>query len=135
MRATALFNTLLDLDGVTVTGVRCSNDGVTVAVRLRRRRLVCPEPGCGYTTASRVDTRPADSRWRSLDMGARRVTVTARLRRLDCPDHGVLVEGVPFARHRVRFTREFENLVAWCASKMDKTAVTRLLRIESPWVL
>jgi transposase len=62
-------------------------------------------------------------------MGSRKVIVTARLRRLDCPDHGVLVEQVPFARHRARFTRDFEDLVAWCASKTDKTAVCRLLRI------
>src|SRR5680860_1261720 len=55
-------------------------------------------------------------------------------RRLDCPDHGVLVEAVPFARPRVRFTRAFEDLVAWCASKTDKTAVTRLLRIAWPTV-
>ena len=48
---------------------------------------------------------------------------------MDCPDHGVLVEQVPFARHRARFTRDFEDLVAWCASKTDKTAVCRLLRI------
>jgi transposase len=60
--------------------------------------------------------------------------MTAQLRRVECPDHGVLVEQVPFARHRVRFTRDFEDLVAWCASKMDKTAVTRLLRIAWPTV-
>jgi transposase len=134
VRATTLFNTLLDLEGVTVTGVRCSDDDVRLAVRLRRKRLVCPEPDCGYTTRWRVDTRPEDSSWRSLDMGARKVVVAARLRRLDCPDHGVLVEQVPFARHRVRFTRDFEDLVAWCASKMDKTAVSRLLRISWPTV-
>jgi transposase len=134
VRATSLFNTLLGLEGVTVTAVQCSDDEVRVAVRLRRRRLSCPIDGCGYTTASRVDTRRKESWWRSLDVGARKVTVTARLRRLDCPDHGVLVEQVPFARHRVRFTRDFEDLVAWCASKMDKTAVCRLLRIAWPTV-
>lgn len=103
-------------------------------MRLRRKRLLCPEPDCGYSTKWRVDTRPGDSSWRSLDMGAWKVTVTARLRRLRCPDHGVIVEGVPFARQRVRFTRDFEDLVAWAASKTDKTAVTRLLRIAWPTV-
>jgi len=103
-------------------------------VRLRRKRLVCPVEGCGYSTRARFDTRQEESWWRSLDMGAWKVIVTAPLRRLDCPGHGVLVEAVPFARHRVRFTRDFEDLVAWCASKMDKTAVTRLLRIAWPTV-
>ena len=134
MRATTAFNTLLGLQGVTVTEVRCKDDEITVAVRLRRKKLVCPVDGCAYSTRGRFDTRPQWSWWRSLDMGARKVTVTAQLRRLRCPDHGVLVEQVPFARHRVRFTRDFEDLVAWCASKMDKTAVTRLLRISWPSV-
>ena len=134
MRATTALNTLLGLPGVTVASVGFDSDEVKVGVWLRRKRLLCPEPDCGYTTPSRVDTRPEDSWWRSLDMGARKVVVTARLRRLDCPDHGVLVEAVPFARHRARFTRDFEDLVAWCASKTDKTAVCRLLRIAWPTV-
>jgi len=129
VRATTLFNNVLDLDGITVADVTVGTDQVNVAVRLCRRRLLCPEPDCGFSTRWRADTRPADSSWRSLDMGSRKVIVTARLRRLDCPDHGVLVEQVPFARHRARFTRDFEDLVAWCASKTDKTAVCRLLRI------
>ena len=134
MRATTAFNNLLALPGVTVCSVEFTSDRVKVGVRLRRRRLLCPEDACGYSTPFRVDTRPADSWWRSLDMGAWKVIVSARLRRLRCPDHGVVVEGVPFARHRVRFTRDFEDLVAWCASKTDKTAVTRLLRIAWPTV-
>jgi len=66
--------------------------------------------------------------------GRHKVIVTARLRRLDCCDHGVVVEDVCFARPRVRFTRDFEDLVAWCASKTGKTAVCRLLRIAWPTV-
>ncbi len=56
--------------------------------------------------------------------------VHARLRRLRCPEHGALVEGVPFARDGARFTRDFENLVAWLATKTDKTATCRLTRID-----
>jgi hypothetical protein len=42
----------------------------------------------------------------------------------------VHVEGVPFARDCARFTRDFENLVAWLATKTDKTATCRLTRID-----
>jgi len=134
VRATTALNTLLDLSGVVVEDVRFEPGRVVVAVRLRRKRLECPVAGCGYTTRARFDTRREESWWRSLDLGAYRTIVTARLRRLDCPEHGVLVEGVAFARPRVRFTRDFEDLVAWCASKTDKTAVTRLLRVAWPTV-
>jgi transposase len=42
----------------------------------------------------------------------------------------VHVEGVPFARDGARFTRDFEDLVAWLATKTDKTATCRLTRID-----
>ena len=134
VRATTLLNRVLDLDGVTVTSVDVEPDGLRVGVRLGRRRLLCPIADCEFSTRWRADTRPVDSWWRSLDMGCHKVILTARLRRLDCPEHGVLVEAVPFARHRARFTRAFDDLVAWCAAKTDKTAVTRLLRIAWPTV-
>ncbi|WP_374045757.1 transposase family protein [Ferrimicrobium sp.] len=55
----------------------------------------------------------------------------ASLRRLRCPTHGVITEAVPFARPvgESRFTRDFEHLVAWACAKMDKTTVTKLLRV------
>jgi transposase len=71
-----------------------------------------------------------DSTWRALDLGRWKVTVRARLRRLACPTHGVVTEGVPFARWGSRFVADFEDLVAWLATRMDKTSVTRLCRID-----
>jgi hypothetical protein len=54
--------------------------------------------------------------------------IHARLWRLDCPTHGVRVEGVPFARHGSGFTRDFEAFVAWLATRIDKTTVKRMVR-------
>ncbi len=128
MRVTTAFNRLLKLDGVNVTDVEIGTDTVRVTVALRRRKLVCPE--CGYTTAARYDTRLAPSTWRHLAVGAHKLVIAATLRRLKCPKHGWRVEGVPFARHQARFTRDFEALVAWSATAMDKKAASRLLRID-----
>lgn len=128
MRVTTAFNRLLQLDGVNVTDVEIGTDTVTVAVALRRRKLVCPD--CGYTTTARYDTRPVPSRWRHLRLGIFRLVVQARLRRLACPTHGWRVEAVPFARPGARFTRDFEALVAWSATKMDKTALCQLVGID-----
>lgn len=127
MRVTTALKHLMRLPGVNVRGVVFGVRGVVVTVALRRRRLVCPL--CPYSTRSRYDTREVDSAWRHLDLGAWALVVRARLRRLRCPDHGVRVEGVPFARWGSGFTRDFEDLVAWLAARMDKTTVTRLLRI------
>jgi transposase len=87
-------------------------------------------PKCSYSTRHRESKQHHDSVWRHLDLGRWRLEVRARLRRVRCPEHGVHVEGVPFARDGARFTRDFENLVAWLATKTDKTATCRLTRID-----
>ncbi|MCA1713524.1 MAG: ISL3 family transposase [Actinobacteria bacterium] len=128
MRITTAFNRLLQLDGVSVVEVEIGEGTVTVEVRLRRRKLVCPH--CEFSTGARYDTRGVTSSWRHLRLGAFKLVVRAKLRRLACPDHGVRVEGVAFARPGARFTRDFEQLVAWLAVKMDKDALRRLVGID-----
>jgi len=129
VRVTTVFNRLLALPGISVRDVSFgAHDTVVVTVALRRRKLDCPL--CDYTTWARHDTRPVASRFRHLDLGRWRVWVRAELRRICCPEHGVRVEEVPFARPGARFTRDFEDLVAYLATKTDKTAITRLLRID-----
>ena len=128
MRVTTAFKRLLRLDGVNVTDVAFGVATITVTVALRRRRLLCPH--CGHKTRFRYDTRPCSSRWRHLDLGVWRVQVEATLRRLRCPTHGVVVEAVPFARPGAHLTRDFDDLVAWLATRMDKTSIARLCRVS-----
>jgi transposase len=128
VRASAAFSRLLRLDGVRVRDVRFEPDRVVVQVALRRRRLICPL--CEFSTSHRHDVRPVDSDWRHLDLGVWRLEIRARLRRLVCPEHGVRTESVPFARPASDFTRDFEHLVAWLATRTDKTTITRMLRIH-----
>jgi transposase len=85
---------------------------------------------CGFETKARYDRRPVESTWRHLDLGIWRLEVRAQLRRLSCPDHGVRTEGVPFARAGSRHTRDFEDLVGFLATQMDKTAICRLVRVD-----
>jgi transposase len=128
VRVCTAFSRLLDLPGVWVRKVCFEPGRVVVTVALRRRRLQCPK--CSYLTWHRENKQHHDSTWRHLDLGVWRLEIHARLRRLRCPEHGVHVEGVPFARDGARFTRDFENLVAWLATKTDKTATCRLTRID-----
>ena len=128
MRVTGAFSRLVRLPGVWVRKVRFGPDRVVLEVALRRRRLQCPR--CEFSTAARKDTRPVHSVWRHLDLGVWRLEIHCRRRRLRCPRHGVLAEGVPFARHRSGFTRDFECLIAWLAARTDKSAICRLLRVD-----
>ncbi len=128
MRVSTAFSRLLRLKGVWVKAVRFEPDRVLVEVALRRRRLVCPE--CAFSTPHRHNVREAQSVWRHLDMGVWRLEIRATLRRLSCPVHGVRTEGVPFARAGSDFTRDFERLVAYLASRTDKSTICRLVRIN-----
>jgi len=60
--------------------------------------------------------------WR---LGASVLRLRYAPRRVDCPACcGVVTEKVPWARHGSRFTRDFEELVAYLARSLDKTAVS-----------
>ena len=125
MRVTTAFNRLLALQGARVTDVLFGAAGVSVRVALTRRRAVCS--ACGQVCA-RVHDR-ALRRWRHLDLAGNRCFVEYALRRVRCPDCGVRVEAVPWARPAARHTRDFEDLVALMAQQMAKTPITALLRI------
>ena len=128
MRVSAGFSRLLRLDGIWVRRVQFNTDRVVVRVALRRRRLQCPL--CSYSTPHRHNRQRVESTWRHLDLGLWRLELRAQLRRLECPKHGVRVEGVPFARHASGFTRDFEQLVAWLATRTDKSTIRRMVRID-----
>ena len=128
MRVTTAFSRLLRLPGVWVKKVRFESDRVIVEVALRRKKLQCPK--CSYSTWARKDKRPVDSVWRHLDLGVWALEIHCRRRRLWCPMHGAKTEAVSFARPGSEFTRDFECLVAWLASKVDKTTLKRMLRID-----
>jgi transposase len=131
VRATTLLNRLLDLPGIAVSGVSLpasDPNAMIVDVVVRRRKLSCPH--CDYRTRARYDTRSVPTWWRHLDFGRYRVQLRAGLRRLRCPTHGVIVEAVPFARLGARFTRDFDDLTAYLATKTDKTTICRFLRID-----
>jgi transposase len=128
VRATTLVNRLLDLPGITVSGVSLEPGLLMVEVKLTARKLRCPL--CDYSTWARYDQRPVPSRWRHLDFGTSAVVVRAERRRLRCPEHGVVTEWAPFARYRAGFTAEFEDTAAFLATRTDKSAIARFLRID-----
>jgi len=89
----------------------------------RRRCGVCRRRCPGY------DRGEGRRRWRSLDLGTIVAVLEADAPRVRCPEHGVLVAAVPWARHGAGHTRFFDDQVAWLAVSCSKTAVTELMRI------
>ena len=127
MRVTTAFKRLLRLPGASVIDVSFGGEGVIVTVGLRRRRRVCGR--CGQTGRQLEIHDRRVKRWRHLDLGASRCVIESELRRLRCPDCGVHLEAVPWARTGAHHTRDFEDVVAWLAQQMAKTPIAGLLRV------
>ena len=68
-------------------------------------------------------------RWRGLDLGTTQVFLQARHVRVSCPEHGVVVAAVPWARPGSRFTTAFEDTAAWLVCHATLSVVAILLRV------
>ncbi|OIO01037.1 MAG: hypothetical protein AUJ51_09365, partial [Elusimicrobia bacterium CG1_02_56_21] len=68
--------------------------------------------------------------WRHLDSCQFQTHLHARIPRVECPEHGVVQVGVPWAGPRSRFTLLFERLAIDVLSQCDVTGATRILRIS-----
>ena len=68
-------------------------------------------------------------RWRALDVGTMKTYLEAPVPRVRCPEHGVVVAHVPWARPGAKHTWAFEDTCAWLAAHAALSVLTVLLRI------
>jgi transposase len=101
---------------------------VVVAVRPHHRERD-PCGVCGGRSPG-FDLGEGRRRWRALDLGTTIAYLEADALRVRCPEHGVVVCAVPWARHGSRFTRAFEEQVAWLAVSTSASAVAELMRVS-----
>jgi len=128
VRGARVWAWLVGLVGAVVEDVSIGGEGeVVVSVRPKWRERdrcgVCRRPCPGF------DLGEGRRRWRALDLGTTLAFVEADAPRVSCRRHGVVVCAVPWARHRSRFTRAFEDQAAWLAVNTSKSAVAELMRV------
>lgn len=126
MRLSKICRQLLGVDPLIADDVELFGQDLIFHARPRWRKPRCG--GCGRKCPG-YDRR-ALRYWRHMAIGAAVVWLAYAPRRVACPDCGICTEQVPWARHRSRFTHGLEELVAYLAQKMDKTAITRLLGLS-----
>ncbi|MCX5314007.1 ISL3 family transposase [Streptomyces sp. NBC_00154] len=137
MRSASIWTRLLGVEHTVVASVEAEEgngaeagpwDVVIVAHArpAKRRRQRCGV--CGRRCA-RFDNGEGRRRWRALDLGVVRAFIEADAPRVSCPEHGVVVAHVPWARHGAGHTLAFDDTVAWLATHCSKTTVVQLLRI------
>lgn len=119
---------MLGLTNVVVEGVDV--DDLEVVVRVRPVRRWAGRCGRCRRRCAGYDQGQGRRRWRAVDAGVVRAAVEADAPRVWCPEHGVVVAHVPWARHGAGHTLVFDQTVAWLATQTSKTAVTELMRIS-----
>ena len=75
------------------------------------------------------DSGEGTRRWRTLDVGATKAYLQAAAPRVQCPEHGVAVAHVPWARPGAKHTWAFEDTCAWLAANTALSVLTVFLRI------
>lgn len=86
--------------------------------RVQKRCPVCGRKCPGYDTKYSTE-----SSWRAPNLNGVPVYICYRPKRIECPEHGVQTEFIPWADGKSRFTEDFNNEIAWMVCRMSKTAV------------
>jgi transposase len=129
VRDVSLWRALLGVEKMVIERVEFDEDAELLVAhvrptgRARSRCGVCGRRRPGY------DPGEGRRRWRSLDLGTMRAVLEADAPRVRCPQHGVVVASVPWARHDAGHTYAFDETVAWLTTQSSKSTVTGLMRI------
>lgn len=130
MRAKGLVQAIIGAKGFVLEDITANTEmnEIYLAVRpTRREQCRC---GICHRKAAQYDKGRGRRRWRCLDVGAQKVYVEAEQPRVNCPKHGVVTAAVPWARHGSRFTKGFEDEVAWLSVHASRSTVSEFLRVE-----
>ncbi len=109
--------------------VEFDGDEETLVAHVRPRGRSKGRCGLCRRRCPAYDRGEGRRRWRALDLGLFRAFVEAQAPRVSCPEHGVVVAHVPWARHGARHTVAFDDTVAWLATRTSKSTLEQLLRI------
>ena len=129
MRFAKVWQRLLGVERTVVERVVFDEDEGVIVATVRPRKGATRRCGICSRRCPWYDRGEGRRRWRALDLGAVSAYVEADAPRVACPEHGVVVVAVPWARHRARHTTAFEDQCAWLAAHCSRSAVEELLRV------
>lgn len=129
MRNARVWRVLLGVDKVVIERVEFDELCQVLVAHVRPVRAVRGRCGVCRRRCGGYDLGEGRRRWRALDVGTVQAFVEAEAPRVRCPQHGVVVAHVSWARHGAGHTLAFDQTVAWLATQCSKSAVTALMRI------
>jgi len=130
VRSARLWAWLLGVEKTVVEDVDFDDERGALVIAVRPGFRECGRCGICRRRCPGYDEGEGRRRWRALDLGATLCYLEAEAPRVRCGQHGVVVAAVPWARHDARFTRSFDDQVAWLACQCSKRAVSELMRVS-----
>lgn len=128
MRMTTVLNKVLNIQGLWVRGLKLIPENSELWFLVAPRWRISRCGGCGQRVHHRHDRTWRS--WRHLDCWDQRTVLRYAIWRVRCPRCGVRTEQVPWAEPGSRYTRAFEQQVAWLAQSCDLTTVAEYFRIS-----
>jgi transposase len=129
VRNARLWERLLGVERTVVDQVVFDEDEEAIVASVRPRKGARRRCGICQRRCSGYDQGEGRRRWRALDLGTIQTYLEAEAPRVSCPEHGVVVASVPWARHDAGHTRPFDDVTAWLATHCSKSAVTEVMRV------
>lgn len=129
MRQSIVWARLLGATGATVLSVDWDEDRGALVAQVKRRARGRRRCGECHLRCGRYDAGEGRRLWRTLDLGTTIAYLEAEAPRVQCPEHGVVVAEVPWARHDARFTRAFDEQTSWLAVHASKSMLAELMRV------
>ena len=130
MLASNVWRRALGVDRATIIeSVEFDEEAESLVIHVRPRRPKKRRCGLCGRRAPGYDQGQGRRNWRALDLGVMLCHLQADAPRVKCPEHGVAVAQVPWARHNAGHTRDFDDQVAWLVTHTSKSAVAELMRV------
>ena len=131
MTISSLAKMLVGVNNIVVENLDFSADDNEIVISARPyKRDQCRCGICGRKVSG-YDCGNGVRRWRAMDIGnSVKVYVESKAIRVNCPEHGVVVQQFPWARHKSRFTKNFEETAVWMSLHMSRKKVSEYLRVS-----
>jgi len=129
VRSVRIWARLLGIKRAVIEDVSFDEESQALVVSVRPRKKAKRRCGVCGRRCPLYDQGGGRRRWRVPDLGVTRCYLEADAPRVHCPEHGVVVAQVPWARHGAGHSYAFDDMVAWLATHTSKSAVCQLMRI------
>ena len=133
MTISSIAKKLIGVNRCKIENIDIEAEACTEQLVIKARPYKCDRCRCSICgrKAPKYDKGKGVRRWRALDIGnSMRVYVESESPRVECPEHGVVVSQVPWARHGSGFTKNMEDSAVWLSLYMNRKAVSEYLRVK-----